>query len=230
MKKLKILHMSKPKHSKRYREISQKREANKPYPLEWGLKFFQENNQEKSKNIEMAVSLYWNDKKMPLRSQLSLPYPVKKQIKIIIIGEELPPNLQNKEGIELVSIEKIPQLVGKEKKLKILAHISYQDKIKPLAKVLGPKGMFPNSKNGTLTNDLEKAVKKIQEGETEIKTDKQGNFHLLLGKTSFSLEQLEKNHKSAYETILSLKPTGWKGDYIRNSTLSTTMGPGIRVS
>ncbi|RHZ36946.1 hypothetical protein [endosymbiont GvMRE of Glomus versiforme] len=218
------------KRSKRYREVSQKIEPNKHYSLTEALKFLQENNPEKSENIKMAVSLRWNEKKVPLRIPLNLPYPLKKQEKIIIIGEELPPALQSKEGIEMVSAEKITQLVNKEKKIKVLAHVSYQDKIKPLAKVLGPKGLFPNSKNGTLTDDLEKAVKEIQAGKIEIKTDKQGNIHFLLGKTSFSLEQLEKNYESAYKTIISLKPTSWKGDYIRNSTLSTTMGPGIRVS
>jgi len=195
------------KHSKRYQEISQKIEPSKRYPLSEALKFLQENNSEKSKNIEMAISLHWNEKKMPLRSQLILPHPVKKQEKIIIIGEELPPSLQNKEGIELIGVEKVSQLVNKEKKLKVLAHVSYQDKIKPLAKVLGPKGLFPNIKNGTLTNDLEKAVKEIQEGKTEIKTDKLGNIHILLGKTSFLSEQLAKNYETIRKTILSLRPT-----------------------
>jgi len=177
----------------------------------------------------MAVSLCWDEKKTPLRSQLTLPYPVKSQEKIIIIGKELPSSLQNKEGVELVSVENISQTVEKGEKIKVLAHTSYQNKIKPLAKFLGPKGLFPNSKNGTLTDDLEKAVKEIQAGRTEVKTDRQGNIHLLLGKTIFSLEQLEKNYKNAYGVIVSLKPTNWKGDYIRSSTLSTTMGPGIRV-
>ena len=195
------------KHSKRYREISQKIELGKRYPLIEALKFLQENNSEKSKNIEMAVSLHWNEKKMPLRSQLILPHPIKKQEKIIVIGEKLPLTLQHKEEIELVSVEKISQLVNKEKKSKVLAHISYQDKIKPLAKVLGPKGLFPNSKNGTLTDDLEKAVKEIQAGKTEIKTDKLGNIHILLGKTSFSSEQLAKNYESIRKTIMSLRPT-----------------------
>ena len=217
------------KHSKRYQEISQKIEPNKKYSIDEALKFFQENSQEKSKNIELAVSLHWNDKKSPLRSQLILPHPIKNQGKIIVIGEELPSALQNEEGVELVSIERVYQLINKEKKMKVLAHTSYQDKIKPLAKILGPKGLFPNSKNGTLTDDLEKAVREIQAGRSEIKTDKQGNIHLLLGKTMFSLEQLKKNYEVVYKNILTLKPTGWKGDYIRNSTLSTTMGPGIRV-
>jgi len=217
------------KHSKRYQEISQKIEPNKKYSIDEALKFFQENSQEKSKNIELAVSLHWNDKKSPLRSQLILPHPIKNQGKIIVIGEELPSALQNEEGVELVSIERVSQLINKEKKMKVLAHTSYQDKIKPLAKILGPKGLFPNSKNGTLTDDLEKAVREIQAGRSEIKTDKQGNIHLLLGKTMFSLEQLKKNYEVVYKNILTLKPTGWKGDYIRNSTLSTTMGPGIRV-
>src|SRR6185369_7519930 len=201
-----LLYMN-SKHSKRYQEISQKIEPSKRYPLYEALKFLQENNSEKSKNIEMAISLHWNEKKMPLRSQLILPHPVKKQEKIIIIGEELPPSLQNKEGIELIGVEKVSQLVNKEKKLKVLAHVSYQDKIKPLAKVLGPKGLFPNIKNGTLTNDLEKAVKEIQEGKTEIKTDKLGNIHILLGKTSFLSEQLAKNYEIIRKTIMSLRPT-----------------------
>jgi len=146
-----------------------------------------------------------------LRKDLLLPYSVQKPQKIAIIGEDLPSPLQNKEEIQLISVAELSQKI-KQKKISwgfqiLLAHSSQQEKIKPLAKVLGPKKMFPNNKNGTLTEDLVAAVAAIHKGKTEIKTDKHGNIHTLIGKTSFSLEELSENYRSLYKIVMSLKPT-----------------------
>jgi large subunit ribosomal protein L1 len=139
-----------------------------------------------------------------------LPYPAKKLERVAIIGEELPPALQNKEGIELIGTEEIVRRISKGKKnswgfQKLLVHSSWQEKIKPLAKILGPKKMFPNSKDGTLTDDLVKAVEEIHKGKMELRSDKDGNLHTLLGKVDFNLEQLEKNYQVLLKAVMGLK-------------------------
>lgn len=228
--------MSKFKYSKRYRKISQKIETNKHYSLADALRFLQENNTEKSSNIELAFSFYWNEKKLPLRTSLTLPHQAKKIEKIAVISDEEAPFYKKNidlDTIELINVEELKQRIKAKKTKwgfqKLLAHTSYQDKIKALAKVLGPKKMFPNSKDGTLTTDLATTIEEIQKGKVEIKTDKHGNVHVLLGKADFSLSWLEKNYQVLYNAIINLKPTNWKGEYLRNITLSTTMSPGIRV-
>lgn len=221
------------RHSKRYQEI-QKKLSLKPYPLAEAFQFLKDNNTEKSSNIKSTFTFYWDEKKVPFRSNLLLPNPVKKSGKIAIIGEELPSALQNKTEIELVNPDEIVRRISKGKKSswgfeKLLAPVAWQEKIKPLAKVLGPKKIFPNSKDGTLTDNLEKAVDEIQRGKVELRSDKDGNLHTLLGKTEFTLEQLEKNYQTLFKIIMSLKPTNWKGLYLQKVTFSTSMGPGIEV-
>lgn len=99
-----------------------------------------------------------------------------------------------------------------------------------LGKILGPKGLMPNPKTGTVTMDVVGAIKSIQEGRVEYRVDKEGNINVLIGKVSFSDEQLADNFKAIYDAILKAKPAAVKGTYIKNLVVSTTMGPGISVS
>lgn len=99
-----------------------------------------------------------------------------------------------------------------------------------LGKILGPKGLMPNPKTGTVTMDVVGAIKSIQEGRVEYRVDKEGNINVLIGKVSFSDEQLADNFKAIYDAILKAKPAAVKGAYVKNLVVSTTMGPGISVS
>ncbi len=99
-----------------------------------------------------------------------------------------------------------------------------------LGKVLGPRGLMPNPKSGTVTFDIEKAVNEIKAGKVEYRTDKAGNVHVPIGKVSFTLEQLLENYNTLVEALIKARPTAAKGQYIRNLTVSTTMGPGVKTT
>ena len=226
------------KRSERYRKVSRKIENKRIYSPAEAFNFCRENNQEKSSNIEIAFSFHWNEKKPLLRTNLFLPYPIKKTRKIAIVGKKKSIAWKkeiDESTIEFIEIEELMERVKQEKSKwnfqKLFAREVYQDKLKPLARTLGPEKMFPNSKDGTLAadEDLAAKVEEFQKGKTEIRSDKNGNIHALLGKTSFSLEQLEKNYQTLHDMIINLKPNNWKGKYLRNITISTTMGPGIKI-
>lgn len=99
-----------------------------------------------------------------------------------------------------------------------------------LGKLLGPKGLMPNPKVGTVTFDVERAVKEIKAGKVEYRVDKAGIVHAPIGKASFSLEQLAENYRTLMETIIKAKPPGAKGQYIRNVVVSSTMGPAVKIN
>jgi large subunit ribosomal protein L1 len=102
-------------------------------------------------------------------------------------------------------------------------------KVGRLGKVLGPRGLMPNPKTGTVTMDVAKAVSDIKGGKIEFRTDKHANLHFIVGKTSFSEQQLVENYAAALEEVLRLKPSAAKGRFLKKATISTTMGPGIPV-
>ena len=99
-----------------------------------------------------------------------------------------------------------------------------------LGRLLGPKGLMPNPKTGTVTMEVAKAIEEIKKGKIEYRVDKEGNINVLIGKTSFTDEALVENFKTLYDVILKARPAAVKGTYMRKVVLTTTMGPGIRVT
>lgn len=111
----------------------------------------------------------------------------------------------------------------------IIATPEIMAKLGAIGKILGPRGLMPNPKSGTVTVDVVKAIDEIRKGKVEYRTDKEGNVHSILGKASFTEQQLADNFRALFDTILKAKPQTVKGDYILNVSISTTMGPGIKV-
>jgi large subunit ribosomal protein L1 len=111
----------------------------------------------------------------------------------------------------------------------VVATPDMMGKVGRLGRVLGPRGLMPNPKTGTVTVDVAKAVTDIKGGKIEFRVDRHSNLHFIIGKASFSTEQLSQNYFAAIEEVLRLKPNSSKGRYLRKITLSTTMGPGIPV-
>ncbi len=111
----------------------------------------------------------------------------------------------------------------------VVATPDLMGKVGRLGRVLGPRGLMPNPKTGTVTPDVTKAVTEIKGGKIEFRVDRHANLHFIIGKTSFSEEQLAENYGAAFDEVLRLKPSSSKGHYVRKVTLSTTMGPGILV-
>jgi len=99
-----------------------------------------------------------------------------------------------------------------------------------LGRLLGPRGLMPNPKTGTVTTNVAQAIEEIKKGKVEYRVDRDGNINVLIGKTSFSDEALAENFRTMYEQLLRIKPSTVKGAYVKNITVSTTMGPGIRVT
>ena len=98
-----------------------------------------------------------------------------------------------------------------------------------IARVLGPKGLMPNPKSGTVTMDVKKAIADVKAGKVEYRLDKTNNIHVIIGKVSFGLEKLQENYETILGAIIKAKPAAAKGTYIRNASVSSTMGPGIKV-
>ena len=113
---------------------------------------------------------------------------------------------------------------------KIVATPDMMGQLGKLGKLLGPKGLMPNPKTGTVTMNVAQAIDEIKKGKAEYRTDRDGNVNVMIGKCSFSDEALAENFKAIYDQIVKIKPSAVKGTYIKNLTLSTTMGPGIHVS
>lgn len=113
---------------------------------------------------------------------------------------------------------------------KIVATPDMMGQLGKLGKLLGPKGLMPNPKTGTVTMNVAQAIDEIKKGKVEYRNDRDGNVNVMIGKCSFSDEALEQNFKALYDQIVKIKPAAVKGTYIKNLTLSTTMGPGIHVT
>jgi large subunit ribosomal protein L1 len=111
----------------------------------------------------------------------------------------------------------------------VIATPDQMGKLGRLGKVLGPRGLMPNPKSGTVTMDVGKAVSEVKAGKVEYRTDRQGNVHAVLGKASFSVEQLLDNYEAIVDEIVRQRPASAKGRYLRNITVSTSMGPGIKI-
>jgi large subunit ribosomal protein L1 len=111
----------------------------------------------------------------------------------------------------------------------VVATPDLMGKVGRLGKVLGPRGLMPNPKTGTVTTDVAKAVEDIKGGKIEFRVDKHANLHFIIGKTSFSETQLAENFAAAIDEVMRSKPSSSKGRYIKSATISTTMGPGIKV-
>lgn len=112
----------------------------------------------------------------------------------------------------------------------IVATPDMMGEVGKLGRILGPKGLMPNPKTGTVTFDVDRAVKEIKAGKVEYRVDKAGNVHVPIGKVSFETEKLSENLATIYETILKAKPAAAKGTYVKNVSVTSTMGPGVKVN
>ncbi len=130
-------------------------------------------------------------------------------------GEELIPKIQHEGWLEFDKVIATPDMMGV---------------VGRLGKILGPKGLMPNPKAGTVTMDVAKAIKEIKAGKIEYRLDKTNNVHVPLGKASFTEEALQENFDSLMEAIVKAKPSALKGQYLRSITLTSTMGPGVKVN
>ena len=165
-----------------------------------------------------------------VRGTVVLPHGTGKTVKVLVITQGDRVKEAETAGADYAGIEYVQKL--KEGWLDcdvIVATPDVMGQLGQLGKILGPRGMMPNPKAGTVTMDVAKAVKEIKAGKIEFRVDKTGNVHAPIGKVSFSARQLEDNLAAFMDTIVKAKPSAAKGIYLRSATVSSTMGPGVRL-
>lgn len=220
---------------KKYVLASEKVEKGKFYSKEEAVKLAKETSTSKfDATVEVAVRLNLDTKKadQQLRGAIVLPHGTGKTKKVLVITKGENATKAKEAGADFVGDVDMLEKIEKENWFDFDVMIATPDMMPllgKLGKVLGPKGLMPNPKTGTVTTDVAKAVNEVKAGRVEYRTDSFGNVHSVIGKVSFTEQQLLDNLDAFMATILKVKPSTVKGDYIKNIAITTTMGPGIKI-
>tara|TARA_B100001123_G_scaffold436457_1_gene566770 strand:- start:984 stop:1673 length:690 start_codon:yes stop_codon:yes gene_type:complete len=219
----------KNKSSKRYKKLIDNSKDKKIATLEETIKKVKENCTAKfDESIDVSLNLNLKQKKeeVSLRTVVKLPHGNGKKIKIAVLCEENKIEEAKTSGAEIAGSDSLVNeiLSGKIAFDKLIATPSMMKKMGKLGKILGPKGLMPNPKLGTVTNEIKKTVKLLKEGQIEIKNDKDGNLAASIGKKSFDSKKIVDNFNALIQGVQKEKPNGIKGDFVLSSYLTSTMG------
>tara|TARA_B100000131_G_scaffold314964_1_gene352616 strand:+ start:2678 stop:3361 length:684 start_codon:yes stop_codon:yes gene_type:complete len=183
-------------------------------------------------SIDLAINLGVDPRHADqnIRLTTSLPYGTGKEVKVLVVTQGPKEQEAKDAGADYVGKEFLEKLKsGWDDVDKIVATPDMMPELGKLGKVLGPKGLMPNPKSGTVTTDISSSVKEIKAGKIELRVEKNGIVHAQCGKSSFEESALEQNVKTIYETIMKAKPASVKGTYLKKMTISSSMGPGIKI-
>lgn len=223
------------KKSKKYTEALEKIEKGKLYSLEEAVKLVKETSVSKfDGTVEIAVRLNLDTKKndQQLRGAIVLPHGTGKAKKVLVLAKGDAAKAAVDAGADFVGDVDMITKIEKENWFEfdvIIATPEMMPLLGKLGKVLGPKGLMPNPKTGTVTMDTKKAVEDVKKGRVEYRTDSYANVHALVGKVSFDDEKLVDNVKAFMDVIIKSKPQAAKGVYLKGVSLASTMGPGVKV-
>ncbi len=223
------------KRGKKYVEAYNKIERGKAYTKEEAVKLAKETSSTKFvASVELAVRLNLDTKKadQQLRGAIVLPHGTGKSKKVLVIAKGENATKAKAAGADFVGDTDMLEKIEKENWFGFDVMIATPDMMPllgKLGKVLGPKGLMPNPKTGTVTTDVEKAVSDVKAGRVEYRTDTFGNIHGIIGNTDFTEQQLVENLDAFMSVLVKAKPATVKGDYIKNIAIATTMGPGIKI-
>ncbi len=223
------------KRGKKYTDALAKIEKNKVYSKEEAVKLVKETSISSfDGSVEVAMRLNLDTKKadQQLRGAIVLPKGTGKTKKVLVIAKGDKANQAREAGADYVGDVDMLEKIEKENWFDFDTMIATPDMMPllgKLGKVLGPKGLMPNPKTGTVTLDVVKAINEVKAGRVEYRTDSFGNIHGIIGKVSFSEEDLLANLEAFVSHIIKLRPASVKGDYVKNISIASTMGPGIKV-
>ena len=218
---------------KKFRDAIAKVDRTREYPIAEAVSLVKDTAFAKfDETVDVAVNLGVDPRHADqvVRGTVVLPHGTGKTVRVLVITQGERVREAEAAGADFVGIEYIQRI--KDGWLDcdvIVATPDVMGQLGQLGKVLGPRGLMPNPKAGTVTMDVAKAVREIKAGKIEFRVDKTGNVHAPVGKVSFSPAQLTDNVQAFMDTIVRAKPSAAKGTYIRSATLSSTMGPGIRL-
>ena len=224
------------KRSKKYQEVSKLVDKNTFYLKEDAVRLAKETSITKfDGTVEVAMRLNLDTKKadQQLRGAIRLPKGTGKNVRVLVIAKGPNATAAKEAGADYVGDMDMLEKIEKENWFEFDTMIATPDMMPLLGKlgrVLGPKGLMPNPKTGTVTTDVAKAVEEVKAGRVEYRTDSFGNVHGIIGKVSFSEEDLLENLNAFVQAIIKVKPATVKGDYIKNISVTASMGPGIKIS
>jgi large subunit ribosomal protein L1 len=220
-------------HGKKFEAAVAKVDRMREYPIPDAVALVKGSSYAKfDETVDVAVNLGVDPRHADqvVRGTVVLPHGTGKSVRVLVITQGDRVREAEAAGADFVGIEYVQKI--KEGWLEcdvIVATPDVMGQLGALGKVLGPRGLMPNPKAGTVTMDVTRAVREIKAGKIEFRVDKTGNVHAPVGKVSFSAPQLADNVQAFMDTIARAKPAAAKGTYIRSATISSTMGPGVRL-
>ena len=222
------------KRSKAYRAAAEKVNLDQLYSPEEALALVASGASAKfDETVDVAIRLGVDPKKADqmVRGTVNLPHGTGKTARVLVFAQGAKATEALEAGADEVGGDELIEKVagGYLDFDSVVATPDMMGKVGRLGRVLGPRGLMPNPKTGTVTMDVAKAVSDIKGGKIEFRTDRYANLHFLIGKVSFGSEKLAENYFAALDEILRLKPNAAKGRYLRKITVSSTMGPGVQI-
>ncbi len=223
------------KHGKKYRNVIAQVDSTSEYDIRSAVEFLKENGTASfDETAEIAFRLGVDPTKSDqmVRGTVSLPHGTGKEVRVIVFASGAAADAAREAGADEVGLE---ELIAKVEKGwtgfdVAVATPDAMKQVRKLGKVLGPRGLMPNPKAGSVTDDTATAVQQFKAGRVEFKMDRHGNVMMPFGKLSFSVEDLVDNARSAIAAIQAARPSAAKGIYIKRCTLTSTMGPGLPVN
>ena len=223
------------KRSKKYQEAAKLIDRTKRYSLEEACELVKKTSTSKfDATVECAVRLNIDPRKAEqnLRGAVSLPHGTGKSVRVLVVTKGAKIEEAKAAGADYVGeTELLEKIKGGWFEFDVvIASPDMMGELGKLGRILGPKGLMPNPKTGTVTMDIEKVVKEFKAGKVEYRTDKVGNIQVPVGKVSFDANKLKENIQTIYRQMMRIKPSTVKGVYMQNFTITSTMGPGIKVA
>lgn len=224
------------KHGKNYVAAAANVEKQKTYEVRDALALVIDNAKAKfDETVELHVKLGVDPKNadQQVRGSVVLPHGTGKTVRVLVIAKGDAADQAKAAGADIVGAEEIIDKIMRENWLDFDACITTPDMmglVGRIARVLGPRGLMPNPKSGTVTPDVAKAIHDIKAGKVEYRLDKFGIIHCAIGKKSFGVDKLEENFTSLMDAIVKAKPQAAKGTYLKSITVASTMGPGVKTT
>ena len=222
------------KHGKRFKSILGKVDVTKQFTIEDAVAAVKDSaNARFVESVDIAVRLGVDPKKadQAVRGTVSLPHGIGREVRVLVLAKPPKDEEAKAAGAEHAGLaDYIQKIQGGWADIDvIIATPDVMGEVGKLGKVLGPRGLMPNPKSGTVTPDVAKAVKEVKAGKIEFRVDKAGILHATVGKANFEAKQLVDNVHAFLNTVVRLKPVSAKGTYIKSISLSSTMGPGVKI-
>jgi len=215
------------------KKLSTKFNRDESYTIEEAVKLVKSTKYTNfDESVDLAINLGVDPRHADqnIRLTTSLPHGTGKDVKVLVVTQGPKEKDAKDAGADYVGKEFLEKLkTGWDDVDKIVATPDMMPELGKLGKVLGPKGLMPNPKSGTVTTDISGSVRDLKSGKIELRVEKNGIVHVQCGKSSFDDSALEQNVKTVLETILKAKPASVKGTYLKKMTISSTMGPGIKI-